>query len=109
MIGCCDRLQMMVNGPDPGDLGGGEEGEATLDATWAGAVAPGAVADLVVSATTNTTDGIDLSEVFIVEKNLADVLTASFTGCELFATNPHSAFSPGHVHQASAHGIWCFL
>src|SRR5260370_42151191 len=102
MIGCCDRLQMMVNGPDPGDLGGGEEGEATLDATWAGAVAPGAVADLVVSATTNTTDGIDLSEVFIVENNLADVMTESFSGCELFSTDAQLAFTFSLAEQAAA-------
>jgi hypothetical protein len=29
--------QVIVNGPDPGDLGGAEETEAVLDTTWAGA------------------------------------------------------------------------
>ncbi len=40
---CCGSSQVVLNGPDPGDLGGGEEAEATLDTTWAGAVAPGAM------------------------------------------------------------------
>src|SRR5271156_1276467 len=50
---CCGNFSIILNGPDPGDLGGGDEAEATLDTTWAGAVAPGAEADLVVSASTN--------------------------------------------------------
>ena len=57
---CCSFPNIILNGPDPGDLGGGEEFEATLDASWPGAIAPGATVDFVVSATTNTTDGIDL-------------------------------------------------
>ena len=34
--------QIILNGPDPGNLGGGEELEAILDVSWAGATAPGA-------------------------------------------------------------------
>ena len=49
----CNSFLTILNGPDPGDLGGGEEAEATLDATWAQALAPGAYVELVVSATTN--------------------------------------------------------
>ena len=75
-------LNTILNGPDPGDLGGGEEAEATLDATWSQAIAPGAFVDFVVSATTNTTDGVDLSEVYIIDNDLANVMTESFGGCE---------------------------
>jgi hypothetical protein len=96
---------IILNGPDPGDLGGGEEGEATLDTTWSGAIAYLANVDLVVSATTNTTDGIDLSEVFIVENNLADIMTESFSGCELFATDAQLAFTYRLAEQAAAQGI----
>src|SRR4029077_3735764 len=53
-----------LNGPDPGDLGGGEEAEATLDSNWSSSIAPGASVGLIASATTNTTDGIDLSEAY---------------------------------------------
>jgi subtilase family serine protease len=42
--------QVIVNGPDPGDLGGADETEAVLDTTWAGAVAPTAGVYLVVFA-----------------------------------------------------------
>src|SRR5712691_1107520 len=38
-------VSTILNGPDPGDLGGGEETEATLDATWSSALAPSASVD----------------------------------------------------------------
>ncbi len=68
---CCGNLTITLNGPDPGDLGGGEEFEATLDATWSAALAPFADIDFVVSASTNTTDGVDLSELYIIDNNVA--------------------------------------
>src|ERR1700722_9079188 len=70
------------NGPDPGDAGGGEEAEAVLDATWSGAVAPAATVDLVISETTNAAAGEDLSEFYIIDNNLADIMTESFSVCE---------------------------
>ncbi|HEV2699596.1 MAG TPA: protease pro-enzyme activation domain-containing protein, partial [Terriglobales bacterium] len=57
-------VRVINDGPDPGDLGGGEEAEATLDATWSGAVAPQAEVDFVLSSSTTTTDGVDLSELY---------------------------------------------
>jgi hypothetical protein len=107
---CCGAFNVVLNGPDPGDLGGGEEFEATLDSTWSGAVAPGATVDLVVSASTNTTDGIDLSEVYIIENNFADVMTESFSGCE--AGGPTSTDAAGVsalAEQAAAQGITYFV
>jgi hypothetical protein len=109
IFSCCAGFQFVLDGPDPGDLGGGDEAEATLDTTWSGAVAPGAAVDLVVSATTNTTDGIDLSETYIVENNLADVMTESFSSCELYATDGQLAFSYGMAEQAAAQGISYFV
>src|ERR1700733_14182606 len=73
---------VVLNGPDPGDLGGGDELEATLDASWSGALATGALIDFVISATTNTADGVDLSELFIIENDLGNVMTESFGTCE---------------------------
>jgi pro-kumamolisin-like protein/Big-like domain-containing protein len=98
-------FNIVLNGPDPGDLGGGEEAEATLDSTWSGAIAYGANVELVVSATTNSTDGTDLSEVYIVENNFADVMTESFSSCELLASDTQLAFSNGLAEQAAAQGI----
>jgi hypothetical protein len=103
--GYASTFNLVLNGPDPGDLGGGEEVEATLDATWAGAIASGSTVDLVVSASTNTTDGIDLSELFIVETNLTDIMTESFGSCEADSTASSAAGTAALAEQAAAQGI----
>jgi subtilase family serine protease len=98
-------FQMTLNGPDPGDLGGGEEAEATLDSSWATALSPNSTVNLVVSATTDSTDGIDLSEVFIVENDVAPIMTESFSACELYAGDTQLAFAGAMAEQAAAQGI----
>lgn len=102
---CCGSFSVVYDGPSPGDLGGGEEAEATLDVTWAGAIAPGARVDLVVSATTNTTDGVDLSELYIIDNNLADIMTESFGSCEAAYTQPQADGMTMLAQQAAAQGI----
>lgn len=97
--------QVIVNGPDPGDLGGGEETEAVLDTTWAGAVAPTAWLALVVSQSTTTTDGVDLSELYIIDNNLADVMSESFSDCEANFTSAEAAGVASLAQQAAAQGI----
>jgi subtilase family serine protease len=106
---CCGNFTVVLDGPDPGDLGGGDELEATLDSTWSGAVAPGASVDLVVSASTNSSDGIDLSEVYIVENNLADVMTESFSTCEAGNTSGQALGVSALAEQAAAQGITYFV
>jgi Pro-kumamolisin, activation domain/Bacterial Ig-like domain (group 3) len=98
-------IQIVVNGTDPGDLGSGEEVEATLDASYATALAQQANENFVVSATTNTTDGVDLSEVYIIDNNLGDVMTESFGGCEEGVTTSESANISNLAEQAAAQGI----
>ncbi len=98
-----------LNGPDPGDLGGGEEAEATLDSNWSSSIAPGASVGLIASATTNTTDGIDLSEAYIIENNFADIMTESFSACELYATDAQLAGQSAMAEQAAAQGITYIL
>jgi hypothetical protein len=102
-------FSIVLDGPDPGDLGGGEETEATLDSTWSGAIAPGATVNLVVSASTNTTDGTDLSELYIVENNLADIMTESFGTCEYDSTDSQVAGVNALAEQAAAQGITYFV
>jgi len=102
---CCGGVQIVLDGPDPGDLGGGEEAEATLDATWSSAIAPAATVKFVVSASTNTTDGVDLSELFIIDNNLAPIMTESFGSCEGFATQPEAQALSKLAEQAAAQGI----
>ncbi len=73
---------VVLNGPDPGDLGGGEEVEALLDNEWSGAIGKGATVKFVVSESTETTDGVTLSEVYIVDNDLGDIMSESFSLCE---------------------------
>jgi hypothetical protein len=97
--------QIVNDGPSPGDQGGGEEAEATLDATWSAAVAPGATVKFVVSASTDTTDGIVLSELYIIENNVGDVMTESFGGCEAAISSTEAAGFEALAQEAAAQGI----
>lgn len=106
---CCGNFTVVVNGPDPGDLGADEEGEATLDSTWSGAIAYNASVEFVVSASTNTSDGIDLSEIYIIENNLTSIMTESFSGCELLATDAELSGTYALAEQAAAQGITYFV
>lgn len=102
------NFHVVVNGPDPGNLGGGEEVEAVLDASWAGAAAPQADVMFVVSQSTETTDGVDLSEIFIVDNNLADIMTESFGACEQDVAAGFGNAEENIAEQAAAQGITFF-
>jgi hypothetical protein len=93
---------ILLNGPDPGF--NGSEGESDLDVQWAGAVAPGATIDFVVSGSTETTSGIFLSATYIVENNLAGVMSESFGGCEQ-RIGGLNQFHNSLWEQAAAQGI----
>lgn len=97
--------QVIVNGRDPGVLGDGEVDEATLDVTWAGAVAPNASVKLIVTASTNTSDGVDLSEEYVIDNNLADIMTESFGSCEANYTQAQATLISSLAAQAAAQGI----
>ncbi len=99
------NFTIVQDGPDPGDLGGGEEAEATLDATWAGAIAEASNVDLVVSASTNTSDGVDLSELYIIDNNVGQIMTESFGACEATATQAEATSLAQLAEQAAAQGI----
>lgn len=96
---------VILNGPDPGALGGGDEVEADLDATWANAVAPTQGVFLIVSASTNSTDGVDLSEEYIIDHNFGDVMSESFGDCEANYTNSEATGISTLAEQAAAQGI----
>jgi hypothetical protein len=102
-------VNVIVNGPDPGNAGGGEEAEATLDTTWSIAIAPNAVVNFVVSGSTNNTDGVDLSELYIVENNQMDIMTESFGRCEYFTTDAQLQEIRSLAEQAAAQGITYFV
>lgn len=96
---------VILNGEDPGITSTSEEGEADLDTQWAGAVAPGATVSLVVSASTPASAGIDLSALYIVEHNLAGVMSESYGSCESYLGAAGNAFYYSLWEQAAAQGI----
>jgi hypothetical protein len=94
---------IILNGPDPGVTD--EETEADVDVQWSGAVAKGATIDLVVSETTEATPGIDLSALYIVDNNLAPVMSISYGTCEAELGAGGNAFHSTLWEQAAAQGI----
>jgi len=101
--------QFVHNGTDPGNLGSGEEGEADLDVEWSGAVAPNATIKFVISASTQTTDGVDLSAQYIVNNNLAPVMRTSFGQCESSMGTTENTFYNNLWSQAATQGISSFV
>ena len=100
------QLNVILNGPDPG-LVDGDEGESDLDVEWAGAVAPAATIDFVVTQTslTDATAGIDGSALYIVDNNIAPILSESYGACESALGSGGNAFYNALWQQAAAEGI----
>jgi Pro-kumamolisin, activation domain/Bacterial Ig-like domain (group 3) len=104
---------VIVNGPDPG-IQSPDDGEATLDVDMVGSVAPNANILLVVNAGTLTgnlalfspTQGTDQSALYIVDNNLAPVMSESFGLCEFGAD---TLFYSTVWEQAAAQGISVFV
>jgi subtilase family serine protease len=99
---------VIVNGTNPGVLScesGGDECEAVIDVEWSGAVARNATIDLVVSLTTNTSDGIDASAEDIVDHKLAPILSESFGFCESGLGAAENTFLNSLWMQAAGEGI----
>ncbi|MGO9692203.1 MAG: protease pro-enzyme activation domain-containing protein [Syntrophobacteraceae bacterium] len=101
--------QVIVNGPDPGDLGGAEDNEADLDVEWSGAVATNATILFVTSKSTGATDGVDLSAQYIVNNNLAPVMSTSFGACESDLGSAENTFYNNLWSQAATQGITSFV
>ena len=98
--------QIIVNGDDPGITP--DVDEATLDVTWSGAVAPMAKIDFVVSQS-NFADGVDVSAEYIVDNNLAPVMSTSYGSCENDLGPVENAFYNSLWQQAAAQGITSFV
>jgi subtilase family serine protease len=99
------NFQQIETGTDPGVQAAGDEIEAVLDVEWAGALAPGAQIDLIVSPTTNTAFGGDTSAQYIVNNNLAPILSYSYGECELDLGTSVNAFYQQLWSQAASQGI----
>lgn len=97
---------IVVNGEDPGvRYGSNDLVETHLDAEWSGGLAPEADVIVVVSKSTATTDGIDLSCLHAVDQNLADVLNVSYGTCEQNMAPEEVVFYTNLWAQAAAQGI----
>src|SRR5262249_42261696 len=108
-------INVIVNGPDPGiqgpDSATDDEIEADLDVQSAGAVAPGAQIDLVASQDSESIGmfGTDISAAYIVDNNLAPILSESFGSCEASIGPSGENFYTSLWQQASAEGITAIL
>lgn len=107
------KVNVIHNGVAPGILPPtqslGDESESDLDLEWAGAVAKGATIDFVTSASTNTTQGVDLSAEYIVDNDLAPVMSESYGACELAMGTSGNLFYKQLWEQAAAEGISVFV
>jgi subtilase family serine protease len=97
-------LEVIVNGDVPEAPFSGDTVEAMLDVTWAGAVAPMAHIKVVASPS-NFADGVDVSAAYIVDHNLAPVMSTSFGSCEQNMGPVGTAFYNSLWQQAAAQGI----
>jgi len=97
---------VVLNGPDPG-LVSGDEGESDLDVEWSGAIAPNASIIFVPTLLTDTDGGggVDASAEFIVDNNLAAILSDSYGICESGLGTSGNQFYQLLWQQAAAQGI----
>lgn len=93
----------ILTGTDPGVSDDGDVAEATVDVEWSNAVAKRAKVILVISQSTNTTDGVDLSSMYAVDNNVAPILNVSYGFCEADAGS--NSFYNSLWKQAAAQGI----
>jgi hypothetical protein len=106
---------IVLNGPDPGIQGPDsltdDEIEADLDVQIAGGVAPAANIQLVVSEDSQSIGvaGVDLSAIYIIDNNSADILSESFGACEPNITASGEVFYNDLWQQAAAQGITVVL
>jgi hypothetical protein len=96
-------LQVLPNGSDPGLTS--DQAQATQAASWAGAAAPGATVLLAPAATTNATDGVDLSLAAIIDQAMAHTVAVGYSACEAGLSPAHQAFYSALYRQAAAEGI----
>ncbi len=97
-----------LDGADPG-LVAHDLDESTLDAEWSGATAPLAAVNLVVAASTATTDGIDLASAHIVNHLAAPVVSVSYGSCEQEMGAAELAFYNSLWEQAASQEMSVFV
>ncbi|MFZ1133122.1 MAG: Ig-like domain repeat protein [Terriglobales bacterium] len=92
------------NGTQPGD-----DGESDLDVEISGGVAPNATVNFVIGTPTFLVDGITNSIEYIVENNVADIMSISYGSCESVEGTGGNEFNNQAFEQAAAQGISVFV
>jgi subtilase family serine protease len=88
----------------------GDDGEATLDAEWASAGAPGAAIEVASCSNTNTTFGILIALQNLVNSpTTPSVISMSYGECESYLGNTANAAFYSAYQQAAAEGISVFV
>jgi pseudomonalisin len=100
-----DPVSIQNGSTDPGMSVTNDVDEAMLDTEWSGAVAERATVDFVTSASTATSDGVFLSAQYIVNHNLAPIMSVSYGLCETDLGASANAFLNALWEQAAAEGI----
>ncbi|MFC6646322.1 Ig-like domain repeat protein [Granulicella cerasi] len=95
-------------GQDPGTTS--DDGEADLDVEWAGGMAPGANVNYVYAGSNYfTQSGIGDAGLYVVDNNLADIISLSYGGCETNNGQSNTAFWNTLWQQAAAQGQTVFV
>ena len=100
-----DPVTILNGSINPGATVTGDVDEAMLDTEWSGAVARNATVDFVTSASTATSDGVFLSAQYVVNHNLAPVVSVSYGLCEADLGSTANSFFNSLWEQAAAEGI----
>ena len=100
---------VIVNGTDPGVPSLDDKLENTLDVEWSGAVAKGATIKFVTTASTMNTDGAVASAMYIIDNNVAPIMSFSYGDCELDQGTAGNAFFNSMWQQGAALGITEFV
>ena len=105
------NLNVIVNGTDPGIVYG-DETEAIADVEYAGALAPDATLDVIVTGSTEFNQGVDLSTAYAVDNDISSITSLSYGECETLA-NTYSANAvalyKAAYQQGAAEGISHFV
>ncbi|MGB9489002.1 MAG: Ig-like domain repeat protein, partial [Terriglobales bacterium] len=95
-------------GQDAGTLPG-DDGESDLDVEISGGMAPGATVDFVIGTPTFLVDGITNSFEYLIENNIADIISSSYGDCEGNEGAGGNLFNNQLFEQAAAQGTSVFI
>jgi hypothetical protein len=87
----------------------GDDGESDLDVEISGGIAPAATVDFVIGTPTFLVDGVTNSTEYLVENNIADIISTSYGDCESNEGAGGNLFNSQMFEQAAAQGISVFV